>query len=212
MIKNIQTFISNNLRYLLLIISLILIFFISFQTYSYLQTRQLKNTSIQFFDTIENDDLILENINDLKNDDNFYSILSKLTLIQKYNQDKNYKSSNELYKNIISSNELDEIYISSLCAQASYTLINASYFENTDNYFNDISFYISKISDDLQNYFSIKKELEYLLMVTQLDINNLDYKNNKKVIDFFNTINNSNIISSSVKDRVKKIHDFQIYK
>ena len=208
MIKNIQTFISNNLRYLLLIISLILIFFISFQTYSYLQTRQLKNTSIQFFDTIENDDLILENINDLKNDDNFYSILSKLTLIQKYNQDKNYKSSNELYKNIISSNELDEIYISSLCAQASYTLINASYFENTDNYFNDISFYISKISDDLQNYFSIKKELEYLLMVTQLDINNLDYKNNKKVIDFFNTINNSNIISSSVKDRVKKIHDF----
>ena len=212
MIKNIQTFISNNLRYLLLIISLILIFFISFQTYSYLQTRQLKNTSIQFFDTIENNDLILENINDLKNDDNFYSILSKLTLIQKYNQDKNYKSSNELYKNIISSNELDEIYISSLCAQASYTLINASYFENTDNYFNDISFYISKISDDLQNYFSIKKELEYLLMVTQLDINNLDYKNNKKVIDFFNTINNSNIISSSVKDRVKKIHDFQIYK
>ena len=210
--KNIQTFISNNLRYLLLIISLILIFFISFQTYSYLQTRQLKNTSIQFFDTIENNDLILENINDLKNDDNFYSILSKLTLIQKYNQDKNYKSSNELYKNIISSNELDEIYISSLCAQASYTLINASYFENTDNYFNDISFYISKISDDLQNYFSIKKELEYLLMVTQLDINNLDYKNNKKVIDFFNTINNSNIISSSVKERVKKIHDFQIYK
>ena len=91
-------------------------------------------------------------------------------------------------------------------------MINASYEENTNNYLNDISSYISNISDQLEGYFSIKKELEYLLIVTEIDLNKSEYNNNSKVLDKYNEIFNSSLVSASIKERVKKIHEFQLYK
>ena len=91
-------------------------------------------------------------------------------------------------------------------------MIDASYNQNSLSYLDDIAFYINNISNDLESYFSIKKELEYLLLVTEVDINKSDYKNNSEVLEIYNDIYDSSLISSSVKERVKKIHDFQLYK
>ena len=211
-ITNFQNFILSNARFIIISTLSLIILFIFFQTYNYFSIQAQKKTSINFFNSIENNNEIIENLNDIKNDDNIFSILSSLKLIEKSNEKNNFGISNELYKEIILSDKLDDLYKSSISAHASYTLINASYLENTINYIDDISFYIGNINDNLESFFSIKKELEYLLIVMEVDIIKSEYKNNLKAQEIYDSIYNSSFISSSVKERVKKIHEYQLYK
>ena len=210
--KKIQNFIFKNYIQLIISLVILLIIFIGFQTYNYFKIQDIKNSSISFFDIIQDDQNNLSNLEKLIEDDNIFSILSTLKLIQKNNENKNFSYSNELYKELLVSSNLDNLYKSSIAANASYTMINASYEEKTNNYLNDISNYINNISDELDGYFSIKKELEYLLIVTEIDLNKSQYDNNSIVLDKYNEIFNSSLISTSIKERVKKIHEFQLYK
>ena len=207
-----QNFVRNNLRRIIIFIGSLILLLIFVQIYSYYIDRNLKKTSIKFFNILDNEDKLIADINHLSNDKNIYSILSQLKLIQVNNQNKNFDLSNEIYKKLIKSKYLNSIYVSVIAINASYNFINASYVENTNRYLNDISMYISYINDELESYQSIKKELEYLKIITEIDINNLDYKDNILALELYDTISNSSLISSSIKERVKKIHEFQIYK
>ncbi|MFL2520346.1 MAG: hypothetical protein ACJ0RJ_02670 [Alphaproteobacteria bacterium] len=211
-IQSFQYFVRNNFRRIIILIGSLMLLLIFIQIYLYYDDRNLKKTSIKFFNILENDDKFITDMNDLSDDKNIYSILSQLKLIQINNKNKNYYLSNEIYKKLIESKHLNSIYVSAIATNASYTLINASYIENTNRYLDDISKYISYINDELESYKSIKKELEYLNIITEIDINNLDYKNNNLALELYDTISNSSLISSSIKERVKKIHEFQIYK
>ena len=210
--KRVQNFIFTNYKQIIISLVILLILFIGFQTYNYFKIQDIKNSSISFFDIIQDDQNDLSNLEKLIEDDNIFSILSTLKLIQKNNENKNFSYSNELYKELLVSSNLDNLYKSSIAANASYTMINASYEEKTNNYLNDISNYINNISDELDGYFSIKKELEYLLIVSEIDLNKSDYNNSSKALDKYNEIFNSELISTSIKERVKKIHEFQLYK
>ena len=207
-----QNFVRNNFKRIIIFIGSLILLLIFIQIYSYYNDRNLKKTSIKFFSILDNEDKLITDMKDLSNDKNIYSILSQLKLIQVNNKNKNYDLSNEIYKQLIKSKNLNSIYLSAIATNASYTLINASYIENTSRYLNDISMYISLINDELESYQSIKKELEYLNIITEIDINNLDYKNNNSALELYDTISNSSLISSSIKERVKKIHEFQLYK
>ena len=211
-IQSFQYFVRNNFRRIIILIGSLISLLIFIQIYLYYDDRNLKKTSINFFNILENEDKFITDMNDLSDDKNIYSILSQLKLIQINNKNKNYYLSNEIYKKLIESKHLNSIYVSAIATNASYTLINASYIENTNRYLDDISKYISYINDELESYKSIKKELEYLNIITEIDINNLDYKNNNLALELYDTISNSSLISSSIKERVKKIHEFQIYK
>ena len=207
-----QNFVRNNFRRIIIFIGSLILLLIFIQIYSYYNDRNLKKTSIKFFNILDNEDKLITDMKDLSNDKNIYSILSQLKLIQVNNKNKNFDLSNEIYKQLIKSKYLNSIYLSAIATNASYTLINASYIENTSRYLNDISMYISLINEELESYQSIKKELEYLNIITEIDINNLDYKNNDSALELYDTISNSSLISSSIKERVKKIHEFQVYK
>ena len=210
--QSFQNFVKNNFKRIIILIGSLILLLIFIQIYLYYNDRNLKKTSIKFFNILENEDKFITDMNDLSDDKNIYSIMSQLKLIQINNKNKNYNLSNEIYKKLIESKYLNPIYVSAIAINASYTLINASYIENTNRYLNDISNYISYINDELESYKSIKKELEYLNIITEIDINNLDYKNNNLAQELYDTISNSSLISSSIKERVKKIHEFQIYK
>ena len=180
--KKIQIFMFKNYIQLIISLVILLIIFIGFQTYNYFKIQDIKNSSISFFDIIQDDqnDLSIENLID---DDNIFSILSKLKLIQQNNQNKNFSYSNELYKELLASSNLNDLYKTSIAANASYTMINASYEENTNKYLNDITIYINNISDEFDGYFSIKKDLKNLLIVTEIDLNKTQYDNNSIVLD-----------------------------
>ena len=210
--KRVQNFIFTNYKQIIISLVILLILFIGFQTYNYFKIQDIKNSSISFFDIIQDDQNDLSNLEKLIEDDNIFSILSTLKLIQKNNENKNFSYSNELYKELLVSSNLDNLYKSSIAANASYTMINASYEEKTNNYLNDISNYINNISDELDGYFSIKKELEYLLIVSEIDLNKSDYNNSSRALNKYNEIFNSSLVSDSIKERVKKIHEFQLYK
>ncbi len=210
--NKIQNFIFANYKQVIISLVILLILFIGLQTYNYFKIRDIKNSSISFFNIIQDNQNDLSNLENLINDDNIFSILSRLKLIQKNNENKNFSYSNELYKELLASSNLDDLYKSSVAANASYTMINASYQENTNNYLNDISIYINNISDKLDGYISIKTELEYLLIVLEIDLNKSEYNNNTKAMDKYNEIFSSSLISASIKERVKKIHEFQLYK
>ena len=210
--KRIQNFIFTNYIQIIISILILLILFIGYQTYNYFKIQEIKNSSISFFDIIRENQDDLVSLENLIEDDNIFSILSTLKLIQKNNENKNFSYSNELYKELLASSNLDDLYKSSIAANASYTMINASYEENTNNYLNEISNYINNISNELDSYFSIKKELEYLLIVSEIDLNKSDYNNSSKALDKYNEIFNSSLVSDSIKERVKKIHEFQLYK
>ncbi len=210
--KKVQNFIFANYKQIVISLVILLILFIGYQTYNYFKIQDIKNSSISFFDIILENQNDLSNLENLIDDDNIFSILSKLKLIQKNIENKNFSYANELYKELIFSSNLDDLYKTSIATNASYTMINASFEENTKNYLNDISSYINNISDELDGYFSIKKELEYLLIVSEIDLNKSEYNNNSKVLDKYNEIFNSSLVSDSIKERVKKIHEFQLYK
>ena len=210
--KKIQNFIYTNYIQIIISLVILLILFIGYQTYNYFKIQNIKNSSISFFDIIQEDKNDLNNLENLIDDDNVFSILSKLKLIQKNIKDNNFGYVNDLYKEILSSSDLDQLYKSAIATNASYSFIEASYYKKSDIYLNDISNYIDIISDELESYFSIKKELEYLLIITEIDLNKSKYKNNSNALDKYNEIYNSSLVSTSVKERVKKIHEFQLYK
>ena len=209
--KNTQDFILKNYKQIIVLVAFFLILFIGFQVYNYFKVQEIKKTSTSFFDIIQENQGDLSNLENLINDDNFFSILSQLKLIQQNNENKNFSYSNELFKKLLSSSNLDDLYKSSIAVKATYSMINASYEDKNNNYLNDISFYLNNISDDLDVYYSIKKELEYLLIVTEIELNKSEYKNNSRALDKYNEIFNSELISTSIKERVKKIHEFQLY-
>ena len=212
LLKNIQKLIFANYRQILISLVILLILFIGFQTYNYYKIQDIKKSSISFFNTIHNNQDDLSNLENLINDDNIFSVLSKLKLIQQNIQNNNYGYVNELYKEIVFSSDLNQLYKSAIAANASYTFIDASYYKKSDIYLNDISNYIDNINDEIESYFSIKKELEYLLIITEINLNNSEYKNNSIALDKYNEIFNSSSVSASVKERVNKIHEFQLYK
>ena len=209
--KKIQNFIFKNYIQLIISLVILLIIFIGFQIYNYFKIQDIKKSSISFFDIIQDNQNNLSSLENLIDDDNIFSILSKLKLIQQNNENKNFSYSNELYKELLALSNLDDLYKSAIAANASYTMINASYEENTNNYLSDISIYINNIDDELDSYFSIKKELEYLLIIIEIDLNKSEYSNSK-ALDKYIEIFNSSLISASTKERVKKIHEFQLYK
>ena len=210
--KNIQVYFVSNIKLISLILIILLTTFVGYQTFTYLKFKELKKISITFFETIDNKENIINNLNALTSDKNFFSLLSKLKLIQKYNQENNFKLSNDLYKDIILKENLEELYRSSIAVVASYTMIEASLKEKKLDLIVNIPVFIENISDNLEGFQSLKKELEYLYLATELEINNSDYFSNPKITELYNIIINSNSISSSVKERVKKIHEFSTYK
>ena len=214
LIKSTSDFISSNVIRILIIFALIFSLFLSFQIYNYFNLKNIKNTSANFFNSIQNNDIINENLENIKDENTFYSVLSSLKLIDQYNINKNFEKSSEIYKNLVDSNKLnlDPIYLTAISVHAAYTLIDASYIKNNTEFLDDIKFFIDSISNNLKNYFPIKKELEYLYWVTEIDLKKLDYSKHEKVIEMYNFIYESNLISSSIKERVKKIHEFQLYK
>ena len=210
--KKFQNFIFKNYIQLIISLVILLIIFIGFQTYNYFKIQDIKNSSINFFDIIQDNPDDLSSLENLIDNDDIFSNLSKLKLIQKNIETNNFGYVNDLYKDLILSSDLNILYKSAIAAHASYTFINASYYKKSDIYLNDISIYIDNISDDLESYFSIKKELEYLLIITEIDLNKSQYKNNSNALDKYNEIFNSSSVSTSVKERVQKIHEFQLYK
>ena len=213
-ISKIIEFTKINIRIILILLFIIFIIFLSINFYFYYQKNNLKKISINFFNTIEqnDNDVLFRDLSKLNNNSDFYSVLSNLKTIEIYEKNKNYSLLIKVYKDLLENYNLDNLYMSAISSKAAYSVINIFLTEKNNKYIEEIQYFIENIDINLESYKSIKIELDYLLAVAKLNIKNINYSNNTEVNEIYKNIINSEKLPDSIKERVRKIHEFETYK
>ena len=205
--------IKSNLNLIIIFLSFCFVIFLCFQLFSFYSSYKIKKNSINFFNSYNLEELsvVEESISQLSKENNFYAILSKLELIDLNFKNKNYEYVLNLYKELLTSEHLNKIYKSAIASKASYQFINTNFIDLSINYIDEVKNFLSFIDDNLINYKAVKMELNYLIIILELQIKNINYDNSNEAINLYNQIINSEFSSSTIKERVKKIHEFFYY-
>ena len=205
--------IKSNLKYILIFLSLCFILFLVFQIYNFYNLNKIKNNSIIFFElqNTEDIDLIRKPIKDLSNENDFYAILSKLELIQINLKNENIENIKLLYDELLDNKKLNSTYKSAIASKASYQFIDLNFKKLQKDYLETINNFISYIDEELEVYQGIKLELTYLVKILEVKKNKIEYLSFNEALNIYDKIINSEIVSSNIKDRVKKIHEYLSY-
>ena len=207
-------YIKSNYKIISGALIVIFILFLSYQYYSYVSIQNIHKNSITYFDAKDlksnNDFYILMEKLDSNND--FYSIVSTLEIININIENNNFSLAEELYLKLLNDKSLEPVYISAIASHASYKLLNFLYNNSNMDLISTINNFINYIDDSLKSYKGIKLELKYLLAIAEQDQNDILQLNNLNTNNLYKLIMESNDISSAIKERVNKIHEFQIYK
>lgn len=202
--------VKTNIRNIIILLSLCFVLFLSFQIYSFYLSNKIKKNSISFFSLQNTDDtnVIIDTITKLSDNNTFYGVLAKLELIELKLKQNNIQDSISMYLEVINQSNLDSVYKSAIASKASYQLININLEDISLDYLNIINGFISYIDDEAVSYKGIKLELEYLIKILEAEKNSIDYLSFNEVNDIYQNIMNSDVVSSAIKERVKKIHEF----
>ena len=106
--------------------------------------------------------------------------------------------------------DLDINYVSIIAIKGAYQLIDIAIKYNNNEHINVINKFISLIDDNLDNYTGNKNELLYLTSILSLN-DDSSYKNNSDLLSLYENIINNDNISSTIKERVRKIHEYYIF-
>ena len=209
----IKKFFVEKIKFIIIIFSIIFLLFLSFQIFSYYKINQVQKNSIEFFNAknLDNKEDFYKLMEELSNNNDFYSVIANLELINFNLLNSDYKIALELYKKVLSTKNLEPVYVSAIATLAAYNFIDIQYNNQSLNFLSDIEYFINKINDNLPSYKDFILELTYLLIITKIDINNLSYSNDSKANDLYKQIMESEDISSAIKERVNQIHEFQLY-
>jgi len=209
-ITQVTEIIKTNIRNIIIFLSLCFVLFLSYQIYSFYISNKIQQNSISFFAAQNTDDanVITDTITKLSNDNTFYSVLAKLELIDLNLKKNNIQDSISMYMELINKNNLDSVYKSAIASKASYQLIDINLENLSSNYLNIINDFISNINDEVDSYKGIKLELKYLIKILEVEKNSIDYSSFNEISDIYENIMSSDVVSSAIKERVNKIHEF----
>ena len=209
----VRKLIYDNFKIIISVLVSIFLIFLGYQLYSYYKLSIIQKNSITYFSgkNLNNDEEYYKLMEKLSDNNDFYSILSKLELVNLNIKNEDYKEAFELYISILRNNKIESVYKSAIATKAVYNFIDIQYKYTSSDFIPNIKELISFIDGNLTSYEGIKLELEYLLSITEIDLNNIDYKSSNKILDLHKVIIESENISSTIKERVNKIHEFQLY-
>jgi len=209
-ITQVTEIIKTNIRNIIIFFSLCFVLFLSYQIYSFYISNKIQQNSISFFAAQNTDDanVIADTITKLSNDNTFYSVLAKLELIELNLKQNNIQDSISMYLEVINQSNLGSVYKSAIASKASYQLIDINLDDLSSDYINTISNFMSYIDDEADTYKGIKFELEYLIKILEVEKNSINYSSSNEVNDIYENIMNSDVVSSAIKERVNKIHEF----
>ena len=207
-------FIKSNYKIIIGVLIVIFILFLSYQFYSYINMKNIHKNSITYFEAkdLDHNHDFYKLMERLYSNKNFYSVLSTLENININIENNNFSLAEKLYLKLLNDKNLEPVYIAAIASHASYTFLNFLLDNSNINLVSTINNFINYIDDNLNSYKGIKLELKYLLAITEQDQNNNSQQNNLSTTDLYKLIMESTDISSSIKERVNKIHEFQIYK
>ena len=95
-----KKYISEKLKLIVIILSIIFLFFLSFQLFSYYKINNVKKNSIEFFNALDlnEKEQFYELMEELSNNNDFFSILSSLELVKVHLLNSDYELALNLYK------------------------------------------------------------------------------------------------------------------
>jgi predicted negative regulator of RcsB-dependent stress response len=209
-ISQVTEIVKTNIRNIIIFLSLCFVLFLSYQIYSFYISNKIQKNSISFFTAQNTDDtkVITDTITKLSDDNTFYGVLAKLELIELNLEQNNIQDSISMYLEVINQKNLDSIYKSAIASKASYQLIDINLENLSSNYLNVINNFISYIDEEADSYKGIKLELKYLIKILEVEKNSIDYSSFNEVSDIYENIMSSDVVSSAIKERVNKIHEF----
>ena len=209
-IAQVTEIVKTNIRNIIILLSISFVLFLSYQIYTFYISNKIQKNSIAFFAAQNTDDtnVITDTITKLSNDNTFYSVLAKLELIDLNLKQNNIQDSISMYLEVINQNNIDSVYKSAIASKASYQLIDINLENLSSNYLNIINDFISYIDDEAESYTGIKLELKYLIKILEVEKSNIDYSGFNEVSDIYENIMSSDVVSSAIKERVNKIHEF----
>ena len=209
-LSQVTEIIKTNLRNIIILLSLCFVLFLAYQIYSFYNSNKIQKNSISFFTAQNTDDtnIITDTITKLSDDNTFYGVLAKLELIDLTLKQNNIEDSISMYLEVINQNKLESVYKSAIASKASYQLIDINFENLSLNYLNIINDFISYIDDETDSYKGIKLELKYLIKILEAEKNSIDYSSFNEVNDIYENIMSSDVVSSAIKERVNKIHEF----
>ena len=209
-LSQVTEIIKTNLRNIIILLSLCFVLFLAFQIYSFYISNKIQKNSISFFSAQNNEDknVIQDTMTKLSDENTFYGVLAKLELIDLNLKQNNIQDSVSMYLEVINTNNLDAVYKSAIASKASYQLIDINLEDLSSDYLNIINDFISYIDNETDSYKGIKLELEYLTKILEAEKNSIVYSSFNEVNDIYENIMNSDVVSSAIKERVNKIHEF----
>ena len=209
-LSQVTEIIKTNFRNIIILLSLCFVLFLAFQIYSFYISNKIQKNSISFFYVQNTDDknVITETITKLSDENTFYGLLAKLELIDLNLKQNNIQETVSMYLEVINTNNLDAVYKSAIASKASYQLIDINLEDLSSDYLNIINDFISYVDEETDSYAGIKLELEYLTKILEAEKNSIEYSSFNEVNDIYANIMNSDAVSSAIKERVNKIHEF----
>ncbi|MDB4860895.1 hypothetical protein OAI01_04945 [Alphaproteobacteria bacterium] len=209
-LSQVTEIVKTNIRNIIILLCLCFVLFLSFQVYSFYISNKIQKNSISFFSMQNTDDknVIKDTITKLSDENTFYGVLAKLELIDINLKQNNIQDSVSMYLEVINKNNLDAVYKSAITSKAAYQLIDINLEDLSSDYLNIINDFISYIDDEKDSYKGIKLELEYLTKILEAEINSIDYSGFNEANDIYENIMNADVVSSDIKERVNKIHEF----
>ena len=191
-------FLKNNSKIIISVILSFLLIFILYQYY-FLQKKQKPLELSKIYDQVNaNFDSVdfEEKMNLVAKENGIFGILASLEIINKSLGNNDYSYAYIQYIKLLKSNKSKIIYNNIIALHGAYNLIEYVSEE-------DISNLLSYVDESKVSFIGYKYEIEYLLSIISNDFD--------KRKELFNKILNNENIHGNIKERVKKINEFEKY-
>ena len=193
-------FFKNNLKYIIIFISLLLLIFAGIEYYKYYKINKNKEISKNYFNAIDgiysNEINSIEIFKQISKKDSGFSLMSSMKLIDIYLKNNSYDEAYEHYIATINTKEIDNLY-------REFIILHACYNLNDKIESKKILDLISLVEIDKSNFKSHFYEMKYINSMKNLNKGNLNELN-----DY---IQNDTEIIKSVKERVNKLNEYIKY-
>ena len=198
LIDQVRNLFENKFKTIIYTILAFIFIVIIFQLYFYQKEKKILELSIMYDHAKSNVDIneFIEQMNLIAKKNGIFSIMASLDLIEKNLDNHDYNLAFNEYLKILKNNESKKIYNSIVALHAAYNLFD---YVSSDNIINLLTF-IDKSNNEFIGY---KNEIEFLLSVKNNDI--------AKREELTLKILNNDIISEIIKERVRKINEFEKY-
>ena len=203
-----------------IIIGIVLFIFllvIIIQIFFFYDNIKILDTSIAYNETksdFKNNEFI-DLLDEISKEKNFYGVLAKIDKINLKLSNNELESAYQDYITLLNQSNLANIYKSTISIQASYNFLRLLSEESNMNKLSEFKTKINKllsfVDPSIDSFIGFNLEILYLLSIFEQDFSNSLTLSDESQ-NLYQQIQEGDRISAFIKERVKKINDFQKYK